>query len=175
MSRLVGLALIACSVIAMASYPPYVKKRLFAAKDERGKHAPEIVVEKWLTGHRPDTKGRVVLVDMWATWCGSCRELIPELNEWSTKFKKDLVVIGISDEDPDKVKRFMEKVPMNYNVGVDPKQRLEQELGVEAIPHVLVITPDGIVRWQGWPGSQEDPLTTDKLSEILRQGTRALH
>src|SRR4051812_26135981 len=59
--------------------------------------APENGVEKWLTG-QPETKGKFVLIDFWATWCPPCRESIPELNEIQRKFAGKLVVIGLSDE-----------------------------------------------------------------------------
>jgi len=164
-----GLA--AAVMVAIGSgYPKYVKKTLYASKDWRGQKAPKILVSKWLTGGgEPKTAGKVVLVDMWATWCPSCRDLIPELNAWSKKFKNDLVVIGISGESADTVEQFMMlKQPMDYHVAVDPDKRMETKVGVQAIPQVLVITPDHIVRWQGYPAEESDPLTTEKLADIIK-------
>lgn len=68
------------------------------------KKAPEFVVEEWIS-QQPKLKGKFILIDFWATWCGPCRKAIPELNEFAKKFGKKLVVIGISDETADKVKR----------------------------------------------------------------------
>jgi len=151
-----------------SGYPPITHvKNLYAANDYRGKKAPEIIVGQWLTGAAPKTKGKVVLVDFWATWCGPCRHVIPELGKWQKQFAKDLVVIGISDESADTVKDFMKQTPMTYNVGVDPKRRSAGQVGVQGIPHVLVISADGIVRWQGWPENPEDTLTTAKLKQII--------
>lgn len=161
-------AALLCS--ALASFPPYVKKHLYAAHDIRGSRAPKIEVTEWLSGGAPKTAGKTVLVDLWATWCSSCKGLIPELNHWSTKFKDRLVVVGISDEDPKVVRQFLATESMNYHVGVDPKQRLLSKLGVEGIPHVLVISPDGIVRWQGYPGEDADKLTDQKLAAIIQSG-----
>src|SRR5581483_3876858 len=96
----------------------------------RGKKAPELAVEKWLTGNPPDIKNKLVLVDIWATWCGPCRELIPELNEWK-----------------ETVAEFMTSTPMRYNVAIDTKKRVMNALGVQGIPHVIVISKDGIVRY----------------------------
>src|SRR5580700_3646190 len=79
-----------------AEYPKPVSKELYA-DDIRGKKAPDFFVEKWLTAE-PDRKGKVVLIDFWATWCGPCRKAIPELSAFQEKFKDDLVVIGVSDE-----------------------------------------------------------------------------
>ena len=164
---LLGLTITAAAV---ASYPPYVKKHLYASVDLRGQRAPKLAVEEWVKGGKPSRAGKTVLVDLWATWCPSCRDLIPELNRWSEKFKNKLVVVGISDESASTVKEFMSSHPMNYHVAVDSQQRLEKALMVEGIPHVLVISPDGIVRWQGYPEDKADPLTDAKLKQILLAG-----
>jgi len=148
-------------------YPKYVSKNLYADNDFRGKKAPKLVVETWLTGKGPETDGKVVLIDFWATWCPSCRDLIPELGAWQKKFGKDLVVIGVSDEDKNTLVKFMKQTEMSYNVGTDTKETTEKVLGVKGIPQVLVITPDHIVRWQGYPGDDSDPLTEKVLSQII--------
>ena len=99
-------------------------KRLWA-KSILNEKAPELVVEEWIS-QKPDTKGKFVLIDFWATWCGPCRKAIGELNELQKQFKDDLVVIGISDETADKVKGMASPVIEYYN-GIDtnnfPSQR----------------------------------------------------
>ncbi len=156
------------SALAAGTYPAYKKKILYAENDIRGKQAPKFHVETWLTANKPETKGKVVLIDFWATWCGSCKELIPELNKWHKKFGKDLVIIGVSDEDVKTLKGFMKTTVMNYAVATDTKQNMSKKIGVQAVPHALVITPDGIVRWQGFPGSEEEPLTDALLEQIIK-------
>ena len=65
------------------------------------KKAPEFTVEEWIS-QQPKMKGKFVLIDFWATWCTPCLKAIPELNEFAKKFKKKLVVIGISNEPADR-------------------------------------------------------------------------
>lgn len=155
-------------LVAEDGYPAYVTaKTMYAKRDIRGTKMPELKVDKWLKDIAPDTKGKVVIVDMWATWCPPCRELIPELNGYAKQFKDDVVVIGISNEKFDKVSAFADKTEMNYFVGVDEKSAMMNLLGVEGIPHCYVITPDGIVRYQGFPLDDKDPLTADKLKQII--------
>ncbi len=166
------LAFAACAVGAIAlqssDYPTIVtQKTLYAKTDLRGKKAPELVAETWLNGKAPDTKGKILFVDFWATWCGPCRHLIPEVNEWSKKYGNDIVFVGLSDEPATTVTEFMKTTPMNYHVATDPKKRMANVLGVQGIPHVMIVSPDGIVRWQGFPGSQEDPLTDKVLDQIV--------
>lgn len=164
-------ALIALSAIGQpptTDFPKIVtNKTLYAKNDLRGKKAPDLVVESWLNGTKPSLKGKVLFVDFWATWCGPCRALIPEVNAWKKKFAKDIVFVGISNEKPDVVSGFMKTTPMDYLVGVDTKNTMGNVLGVQGIPHVMVVSPDGIVRWQGFPGSTEDPLTEDVLKQIV--------
>lgn len=164
------LALIAVSAVAFqqATYPPYVTaKTLYADNDFRGKQAPEFSVEKWLTPGKVDTKGKVVLIDFWATWCGPCRALIPELNGYAKKYDGKLVVIGVSDEPEATVSAFMQKTPMNYNVAIDTSKKMMKAIGVKGIPHCILISPDGVVRWQGFPGSDEDKLTDKIIDQVI--------
>src|SRR5258707_8840812 len=88
------LAFVICLGIVHSA--PADGKKLWA-KSVLGQKAPEFVVEKWLTPE-PNTKGKFVLIDFWATWCPPCREAIPELNGFQKKFPDKLVVIGVSDE-----------------------------------------------------------------------------
>lgn len=165
--------LVCAALLAPPAFPPYVEKELYATNDLRGKQAPRLVVESWLHQADPNTRGKVLLIDFWATWCGPCRALIPELNEWQEKFKDDLVIIGLSDEPEATVRAFMEGTPMHYSVAIDTQRRMHTAVGVRGIPHVLVITKDRIVRWQGFPGAAEDKLTAEKLSQII-EANRAL-
>lgn len=164
-----ALVLFGTAAYAVDSYPPAVKeKELYAENDFRGKEAPKLEVAEWLTGAAPNIDKKVVLIDFWATWCPPCRELIPELNDYQKKFADDLVVIGISDESAEKVKSFMKSTEFGYSVAVDPGKKMKAKIGVTGIPHVMVITPDNIVRWQGFPASDEDPLTEEKLAQIIK-------
>src|SRR5215470_11302349 len=62
-----------------------------------------------------DHKGEVVLLNIWATWCGPCRKEMPNLDRLYQKRQKDgLVVFGISDESVDLQKNFLKKVPVTY-------------------------------------------------------------
>ena len=114
------------------------------------------------------TKGKILFVDYWATWCGPCRALIPEVNEWAKKYEKDVVFVGLSNEPAETVTKFMKDTKMDYHIAIDTQNRMSKVLGVQGIPHVMIVTPDGIVRWQGFPGSEEDPLTDKVLEQIIK-------
>ena len=162
------LALVLLCVIA-ASTAGAAEKQIWA-KSFLNQKAPELVVEKWLT-KEPDRKGKFVLIDFWATWCGPCRKAIPELNALHKKFSDKLVVIGLSDEPEAKVKG-MTTPQMDYAVAIDTKARTKRAVGVTGIPHVLLIDPQGIVRWEGFPLLNGFELTEQVVADILAKNSR---
>jgi cytochrome c biogenesis protein CcmG, thiol:disulfide interchange protein DsbE len=107
-------------------------------------------------------EGKFVLVDFWATWCGPCRQSIPHLNDLQAKFKDRLVVIGLSNENPDDIRK-MSSPEMNYAVGTDTQARTMSMVEVRGIPHAILIDPQGIVRFEGVPVY----LTEEGLERLL--------
>ncbi len=148
------------------AFPQAVTKNLYATNDLRGKAAPKFEVKKWLSSE-PKREGKVVLIDFWATWCGPCVKLVPELQQFQEKFKDDLVVIGVSDEKEETVKAFIKNKGVTYSMAIDSSARMKKVVGVSGIPHVLIIGTDGIVRWQGFPGSSEEPLTEAIVKQVI--------
>jgi len=137
------------------------------AKSYLNQKAPDLVVEKWLTP-KPDTSGKFVLIDFWATWCPPCREAIPELNAIKRKFGDRVVVIGISDE-PEVTVRALKEPKIDYSVAIDTQKRMKDKVEVTGIPHVMLIDPAGIVRWEGFPFLDGYELTPEVVADVLKK------
>lgn len=101
-------------------------------------------------------KGKVILVDVWATWCGPCREQTPKLAALQQKYReRGLAVVGLSlDEKSDQasVLDFMKQAGVNYTIAYAPEKMsgafldgTEDETGSAPIPQLFVISKDGRV------------------------------
>ena len=78
--------------VATAQPESVIERKKLWAKSYLNQKAPELIVEKWLS-EKPEWKGKFLLVDFWATWCGPCLKAIPELNRFHEQFGKQMVVV----------------------------------------------------------------------------------
>lgn len=131
----------------------YVAPQLYA-RSVRGQRAPDFVIENWVTG-RPEARGKFVLIDFWATWCGPCRRSIPELNEFQARFKDRLAVVGVSDEPVADINKMTDP-HIDYAVASDTQARMLHTLAITGIPHCILVDPNGIVRYEGMPTYLDD-------------------
>ena len=92
-----------------------------------------------------DYRGKVVLLNFWATWCGPCREEIPGFVDLQRKYRdQGLVVIGISmDDDPAPVREFYQRYRMNYPVAMGDEALADRFGGILGLPTTFVIQRDG--------------------------------
>jgi len=100
-------------------------------------------------------KGKVVIVDFWATWCGPCRTVMPTLQALADTYTDQLVVLAVSlDQDPQKaVPPFAKKMGLTFTMLADTRgpQVASQWGGVNRIPTSFLVDAEGVVvhRWQG--------------------------
>lgn len=99
-------------------------------------------------------KGKVVIVDFWASWCGPCNRSFPELVALEAKYRsRGVVVVGVSlDDGPGPVREFGEKYGVPFPLVWDDGKRIARVWGPNAIPTTFVIDRTGAVshRAQGW-------------------------
>lgn len=149
-----------------------------------GSDAPRLKIEHWVqngNGKLPKVesfeKGKVYLVEFWATWCGPCIQSIPHLSDIQTKYAgKGLQVIGVSNESLDEVKAFLSRkaknsdgspttigeLTKNYSLTTDPDGSTEEDYMLAAkqsgIPTAFIVGKDSKIEWIGSPFEMDDPL-----------------
>lgn len=149
------------------NFPEVVQKRhLYAKNDLRGKEAPEVVATHWLRP-MPNTKGKVLVIQFFLPWSGTCQKMAKQLNAFQNALKGDIVVVALTSESEANVRHFVQMAKPQFAVGADPEDRSQSAFGVTGYPFVAIVSPDGIVRWQGWPDDPEDKLDLDKLRQIV--------
>ena len=113
-----------------------------------------------------DFFGKVMVINLWATWCGPCRREIPELVKLNKEFhSRGVEIIGLSTEDPDasaeKVRKFIQDFQIDYRIGWAPVEvGVPLMQGHEAIPQIFVISRDGRIlkRFIGFSASYSSQL-----------------
>jgi len=89
-------------------------------------------------------RGKVVLVNFWATWCPPCRKELPDLETLSTRFKdRGLVILAISDEEAAKVKPFIAARDIQFPILLDPGRKVNELFQIEGIPKSFVYDRGG--------------------------------
>lgn len=94
-----------------------------------------------------ELKGKIVLLNFWATWCGPCRAEIPDLIDLQKKYKHQFAIVALAtdEDDSDLVKKFSQKAGINYRVGMSTDELREAYGGIPALPTSFVIDPQGRV------------------------------
>ncbi|MFN8889700.1 MAG: redoxin domain-containing protein, partial [Cyclobacteriaceae bacterium] len=116
-----------------------------------GNSSPNLVFEKIINFNQnkatlADFKGKVVVLDFWATWCSPCIKSLPELEALQTKYQSDLQVITITSDPAERIEKFLSKKALKLPVVIDEQGKLATVFPHRTIPHTIVIDKSGIVR-----------------------------
>ncbi len=115
----------------------------------RDKPAPPIAAERIAGSAAVDLaalRGRVVVLEFWATWCGPCRVTAPRLAELQKKHS-DIDVIGVSTEDADVIRDYLKDHPAGYTIARDRDEATWKNYLIEGIPCLFVIDKAGVIRY----------------------------
>ena len=117
-----------------------------------------------------DYRGRVVLINFWATWCPPCVEEIPSLGRLQKKFPtKEFSIISVDVGDQkEQVEQFLKKVPAKYPVMLDSEGRTVHDWNLRAFPTTFIIDRQGVIRLAYFGGLQWDaPEVVKQLRELV--------
>jgi len=107
-----------------------------------------------------DYRGKVVVLDFWASWCVPCRRSFPWMNQMQKKYGDDgLVIIAVNlDNDLSDAEEFLQHYPADFSIAYDHDRKLAYEYGVEAMPSSFLIDRDGtlIERHLGFKSGKTD-------------------
>jgi thiol-disulfide isomerase/thioredoxin len=121
-------------------------------KPEVGQQAPQVSAKEWMNLSAPvtlmDLRGKVVLLEFWATWCGPCVQGIPHMNELQRKYAgKDFQLLSFVEEGHQKMDKFLKRTTVEYPIGLESASL--EDYGISAIPHSVVVNQAGKIVWQG--------------------------
>ncbi len=126
-----------------------------------------------LEGKLPDSlKGKVVIVDFWASWCQPCKDSFPAMNELQKKYAdKGLVIIAVNeDEESSDMKDFLKDNAATFTVVRDAKQKLVGEAGIQTMPSSFVLDETGKVRFthNGYHGAETRKEYEQQIESLLK-------
>jgi thiol-disulfide isomerase/thioredoxin len=138
-----------------------------------GMTAPEIAVGEWIQGARAtlaDLRGRVVLLEFWATWCKPCREMFPKLKRLDEEHRaRGLEVVALTRhymasretaqslaEELELMRSVVKQHDLEFRVGVAEDERTQELYGATGLPTLALIDRTGVVRYAHFGGGEDE-------------------
>ena len=120
-------------------------------------------------------RGKVVLLNVWATWCHPCRDEIPELQAVHERYRgRGLELVGVSVDAEgahDQIRAFMTEFRMTYPIWLDPDERISTQFLVVGVPATFLIDRAGVLRWRKTgPVQPGDTTLTQTIERALAAG-----
>lgn len=156
---LVGLSVTLALSVGNAGAVPRIGQPAPALGLEKVLQAPAGTIASWEA-----LRGKLVVLEFWATWCGSCRRALPHLNELAAKFKdQPIQFIAVTSEKESTVRKFLKTHPMNTWVGLDTDHSLFDKCGITSLPTTIIVNKNGTVAAVTHPTK----LSEARLKELL--------
>lgn len=152
--------------------------------------APNIKILQWI-GHEPveleKFRGKIVLLDFWATWCGPCISTFPRLREWHKKYAgDDFAIIGVTqyygngggkklndEQELSFLGEFRDKYKLPYPLAVADQTEDAMKYGISAFPTTILLDRNGVVRYIGiGAGAEESANLEDTIKKLLKEKTQ---
>jgi len=147
---MINNALRALLVVLTVCFATVIGWSLRDSSAKEGGRAPDFSIQTdqgtTVTAH--SFGGKVLVLNFWATWCPTCVQEIPSLNEFQKRFASSgVVVVAISvDKNEQKYKKFLERIPVSFETARDPDMDVNNEYGTFQFPETYIIKDGRIMR-----------------------------
>lgn len=92
-----------------------------------------------------DFEGKLVVINFWATWCLPCKVEMPLLENTYRNYKEDVIILGVTGEDPDTVRNYLKNNEVSYPIVMDSDYAITDYFGIQAYPSIIIIRGNKIV------------------------------
>ena len=145
---------------------------------EAGARAPEMTAvtldDRPVKRTLADYAGNVVLLNVWATWCGPCEAEMPSMEKLHRSFADSgLRIVAVSIDDPgreDAVRAFVARYELTFDVLHDPTKRIIDQYRTNGVPETFVIGRDGVIRRKTYTQDWNSPANRALIAQLLREG-----
>ena len=121
--------------------------------------APQPEMDGW-----SGLRGKLVVLEFWATWCGACVEEQPHLNELAARFQdRPVQFLSVTADPESEVRQFLKTHRLRGWIGLDPDGAAFEAFGVRGLPHTVVLDGEGNVLGETYP----ELLTAERLAAML--------
>lgn len=121
-------------------------------------------------------RGKVVMLDFWASWCVPCRRSFPWMNSMHQKYAdRGLVIIAVNvDRKTEEAEKFLESYPADFKITYDPDASFARVYGVESMPSTFVFGRDGqrVARHVGFKVKRQEEYEAAILSALELESTK---
>jgi len=157
---IIAMACGICPVARSQSNGPKIGDQPPALSLEKVLQAPEGTKASWA-----NLKGKVVVLEFWATWCGPCVAAIPHLNELADRLKDQPVqFIAITDENEKIIAPFLKRRPIHSWVGLNTDKSMFKDYGIAGIPHTVLVDKKGKIVGITHPTMLTEQVVKDALA-----------
>lgn len=113
-------------------------------------------------------RGKPVVLNFWATWCGPCQRELPTLQAAAERYGDQVLIIGVDQgEEAATVQRYVDDLGLTFPIPMDSEFAVSELYNVRGLPTTYFIDPDGVIR-QVWLGEMNSITLAEGVAELLR-------